>query len=50
MGKENRKNRTAKSRKNQEAQRKGKLQVLGNIESGHHQTEMREKIRKEFLR
>ena len=24
--------------KNQNAQRKGNLQVLGNIESGHHQT------------
>ena len=31
-------NRTAKSRKNQDAWRKRNLQVLGNIETGHHQT------------
>ena len=41
-------NRTAESVKNQNALRKGKLQVLGNIGSGHHQTSG-EKI-KEYLR
>ena len=34
----NRGNRTAKSRKNQNARRKVNLQVLGNFGSGHHQT------------
>ena len=33
----NGRNRTRKSRKNKNAWRKGKLQVLGNIGSGHHQ-------------
>ena len=33
-----RKNRTTKSRKNQNAQRKGNVKILGNTESGHHQT------------
>ena len=33
----NRRNRTTKSRKNQNARRKGKLQILGNIESGNQQ-------------
>ena len=32
------KNRTTKSRKNYKARRKGKLRVLVNIESEHHQT------------
>ena len=32
----NKRNRTTKSRKNQNASRKGKLQVLGNIRSGYH--------------
>ena len=31
-------NRTTKSRKDQDVRRKGNLQVLGNIGSGHHQT------------
>ena len=31
-------NRTAKPRNNQNTWRKGKLQVLGNTGSGHHQT------------
>ena len=31
-------NRTTKLRKNQDAQRKGNLQILGNIGSGYHQT------------
>ena len=30
-------NRTTKSRKNQNAWRKGNLQILGNTGSGHHQ-------------
>ena len=30
--------RTTKSRKTHNARRNGKLQGLGNIESGHHQT------------
>ena len=34
----NGRNKTAKSRKNQNAWRKGKLQVYGNIGNGHHQT------------
>ena len=32
------------NKKNRNAGRKGKLQVLGNIRSGHHQTEMKEKL------
>ena len=32
------KNRSSKSRENQNAQRKGNLQIFGNIGSGHHQT------------
>ena len=32
-----RRNRTTKSKKNQNAKRKGNLQVLGNIGSGHNQ-------------
>ena len=35
---DNGRNRTTKSRKNQKARRKGNLQVLGNIGSGHSQT------------
>ena len=31
-------NRTTKSRKNQNSQRKVNLQILGDIGSGHHQT------------
>ena len=31
-------NGTTISRKNQNARRKGNLQILGNIRSGHHQT------------
>ena len=34
----NGRNRTTKSRKNQNAQRKENLQILGNIGSTHHQT------------
>ena len=41
-----RRNKTAKSRKNQSAWRKGKLQVHGNIGSGHHQTSGDERKRK----
>ena len=33
-----RRNRTTKSRKNQNTWRKGNLHILGNIVSGHHQT------------
>ena len=39
-------NRTTKSRKNQNARRKGNLQVLVNIGSGHHQTSRDEKNKK----
>ena len=39
----NRSNRTAKWRKNQNVWRKGKLQVLGNFGSRHHLTDMKEK-------
>ena len=43
----NRRNRTAKSRKNQNAEGKGKLQVLGNTGIGLHQTSVDErKIKK----
>ena len=42
----NRRNWTTKPRKNQKVWRKGKLQVLGNTGSGHHQIS----IRKEELR
>ena len=35
-----------KSRKNLNARRKGNLQILGNIGSGHHQTSRDEKIKK----
>ena len=40
--------RTAKLRKNQNAQRKGNLQILGNIGSGHHRTsgDKRKKFKK----
>ena len=34
----NRRNRITQSRKNQNPQRKGKLQILWNIGSGHHET------------
>ena len=34
----NRRTRTTKSRRNQKAQRKGNLEILGNIGSRHHQT------------
>ena len=41
---------TAKSRKNQKFQRKRRLQVLGNIGSGHHQTsEDEKKKQKQYL-
>ena len=40
--------RTAKSEKSQNAWKEGKLQVLGNIGSGHHQTEI--KFKKVYLR
>ena len=44
----NRRNGTAKSRKNQNAWIEGKLPVLGNIESGRHQQkEMKKKKKKE---
>ena len=47
-------NRTTKSRMNQNAWRKGKLQVLENIGNGHHQTSQGEKkkknLKREFLR
>ena len=46
----NRRNRTTKSGKNLNAGRKGKLQVLGNIGSGHHQSRDKRKIRKWYLR
>ena len=39
----NRRIKTPKSRKNQNARRKRNLQVFGNIESGHHQTSGNEK-------
>ena len=39
-------NRTTKLRKNQNAWRKGNLQVLGNIGSGHHQTSQDERKKK----
>ena len=46
-----RRNQTAKSRKNKYALRKGNLQILGNIGSWHHQTSGNErKIKKEYLR
>ena len=46
-----RKNRTAKSRKNQNALRKVNLQVLGNIGNGYHESSrLKKKIRKEYLR
>ena len=44
-------NRSNKSRKNQNALRKGNLQMLGNIGSGHHQISGDERIIKnEYLR
>ena len=48
----NRRNLTAKSRKNMNAWRKGKLLVQGNIRSGHHQTsrDERKMKTKEYLR
>ena len=42
----NRRNRNAKSRKNQNVWRKGKLQVLGNGGSAHHQTSRDKKKKK----
>ena len=47
----NRRNRTIKSRKKQNARRKGNLQIFGNIGSWHHQTswDERKKIKKEYL-
>ena len=44
----NGRNRITKSRKNQNVRRKGNLQVLGNIRSGHHQTsgDERKKLKK----
>ena len=45
-----RRNRTAKSRMNENAFRKGKLQKVENTGRGHHQISRDErKIRKEFL-
>ena len=44
----NGRNKTAKSKKNQNAWRKGNLQVIGNI--GSEQAEMKEKKKKECLR
>ena len=38
------------NQENQNAWREGKSQVLGNIGSGHYQTEMKEKIRKRYFR
>ena len=35
-----------KSRKNQKTRRKGNLQILGNIGSGHHQSSRDEKNKK----
>ena len=48
----NERNRTAKAKKKiLNVWKKGKLQVLGNIGNGHHQTRWNErKIRKEFFR
>ena len=43
-------NRTAKSGKHQNAWREGKILVLGNIRGRHYQTEMKEKIRKEYFK
>ena len=42
-------NRSTKSRKNQNAQRKGNLQILGNIGSRHHQISGDEGKNKEEL-
>ena len=43
-------NRTTKSRKNQNTWRKGNLQILGNIERGHHQIcgNERKNLKKEY--
>ena len=43
-------NRTTKSRKNQNAQRKGNLRLFGNIKNRHHQTirDERKKLRKKM--
>ena len=51
--KQKNKTKTTKSRKNQNALRKGNFQVLGNIGSGHYQTngdERKKKNKKEHLR
>ena len=40
---DNRRNKTAKSRKNQRGQKKTNLQIIWNIESGHKQTSGDEK-------
>ena len=45
----NGRNRTAKSRKNQNTWRKGKLQLLGNIGSEHHQTSEDERKNKKRI-
>ena len=42
----NGRNQAAKSRKNLYTWREGKLQVLGNTESGHHQTDLKLKRKK----
>ena len=42
----NRRNKTAKLEKNQNTRREGKLQVLGNIRSRHHQTSSNERKKK----
>ena len=46
-----RRSRTTKSSSLQNARRKGNLQILGDIENWHHQTnEMKEKMKEEYLR
>ena len=46
----NRRNRTAKSRKNRNTWRKGKLQVLGNIGCGHQTSGDEKRIRKQYFK
>ena len=46
----NSRNRTANSEKHQKTWRKGKLHVFGNIGSGHHQTKIEKRIRKEYCK
>ena len=47
---DNERNRIAKSEKHQNTWSERKLQVLGDIRGGLHPFEMKEKIRKEWLR